>query len=114
MINTKDSEMAQPKICHQLHLIQEKIEFNQFKHLLKRMATKQDSILFLNDSLFMLLENDFHSNEFFSLTKDFEVLCIDEQINARGISKLVADQSKFISYQEFVRTCQLATKVVSW
>ena len=109
MTNSQMIETSQ-----QLHLIQNQFSFDLFTLQIERLVSSKDTLLFLNDSVFMLLENDFRSNKFTAITKNIEILCIDEQTNARGISELVSNNIKLINYQDFVRISQSATKVVSW
>ena len=104
--------MSQSQV--QLHLIQNQLSFAAFEQQFLRVVADGDSLLFLNDSVFVLLQEDFNSDRFTELCAQLSVFIIDEHIEARGISTLISSHIKTISYQEFVEQCQKATKVVSW
>ena len=99
---------------NQLHLIQSPITFQAFESRYALCVDVNDSILFLNDSLFSLAGSEFHSDNFISLMANTPCLCLDEQLDARAIGELVAQKIKPINYPEFVKLSQQASKIVSW
>ena len=98
----------------QLHLIQSPIDFQNFEQRCEQCVDKNDSILFLNDSLFSLTTKAFNSSSFHKLTADNSVYCIREQIQARAISDLLSGSINATDYNNFVNMSQKAQKIVSW
>ena len=98
----------------QLHLIQSPITFQTFKKRYALCVDASDSILFLNDSLFSLTHNEFHSDEFTELLTNTSYLYLNEQVEARAIYKLMHKAIKPIGYLEFVKLSQESSKIVSW
>ncbi|MCF6193647.1 MAG: sulfurtransferase complex subunit TusB [Kangiellaceae bacterium] len=98
----------------QLHLIQSPIDFQDFEQRYEQCVNNEDSILFLNDSLFSLTTKAFNSSSFHKLAADNSIYCIHEQIQARSISDLVSKTITAIDYKKFVYMSQKAQKVVSW
>ena len=98
----------------QLHLIQSPINFRAFKKRYALCVEKNDSILFLNDSLFSLTLNEFHSGEFTELLTNTSYLYLNEQVEARAICKLIHKAIKPIDYPEFIKLSQESSKIVSW
>jgi len=97
----------------QLHLIQNRLSFAEFDLQYNRLINQGDPVLFLNDSIYSLLEKDFLSQEFKRLTTTTEIYLIEEQVIARNISELCAG-FKLIDYADFVELSINASKVVSW
>ncbi len=98
---------------NQCHLIQNEMSLNSFKENLSRLTSQGDSLLFLNDGLFMLIKKDFKNDEFKQLTHHLSLNAIDEQIESRAISKLMGSINE-INFSEFVALTQNCKKVISW
>ena len=105
--------MSQSQSDSQLHLIQNNLSITTLERLLLRLAADGDSLLFLNDSVFVLLQAEFNSEKFYQLTRKLEVFAIDEQLKARNINEF-ADNVKVISFGDFVEKSQNSSKIVSW
>jgi len=97
----------------QLHLIQNQLSFSDFNQQFVRLVSEDDSLLFLNDSVYSLLKNEFSTNQFETLAAKISICLIDEHINARNISALCND-FRIIDYPEFVGLSLKASKVLSW
>jgi sulfur relay protein TusB/DsrH len=105
--------MPQSSSNSQLHLIQNKLDLTTFESQLLRLATDGDSILFLNDSVYVLLLAEFNSEKFYQLTHRLKILAIDEQMQARNIAGITSN-IKAISYSDFVEESQNCKKIISW
>ncbi len=97
----------------QLHLIQNKLSFATFERLLLRFAADGDSLLFLNDSVFVLFLTEFQSEKFHQLINKISVYAINEHLQARNITRFT-DKLKTINYADFVVKSQNCSKIVSW
>jgi len=97
----------------QLHLIQQKLSFKEFTDQFSRFASAGDQILFLNDSLYCLIEDQFNSRDFSRLSSEVNIFIIKEQAEARNICDFPED-IKQIDYSNFVDMSLKANKVVSW
>ena len=98
----------------QLHLIQAQLSSKEFEQQYQRCVSDKDSILFLNDSVFMLTEKNFNSDKFRQLIKQVSIKALTEHLRARNIVSHVADYVEEIDYPTFVTLSQQANKVVSW
>ncbi len=97
-----------------LHLIQTPTEFDKFIANFKRISNDGDSLLFLGDSLFQLLRNDFVNDEFSKLTENTHLIALADDLAARGITEHLKNRISSISYAQFVTLAIQAKKVVSW
>ena len=97
----------------QLHLIQNQLDLTSFKSQLLRLTSDGDSLLFLNDSVFVLLQAAFNSEKYYQLTRKLEVFAIDEHLQARNITSST-DNVKVINFAGFVEKSQNCNKIVSW
>lgn len=97
----------------QLHLIQNKLSLATFEGFLLRLATDGDSLLFLNDSVFVLLLAEFQSEKFHQLTGKVSIYALDEHLQARNITAFT-DRLKTIDFTDFVEKSQNCSKIVSW
>ena len=98
----------------QLHLIQSPILFQEFEQRFKFCVAQEDSILFLNDSLFSLTTKDFNSEYFHECIINNSIWCIEEQLNARAIADSISNKIALTDYSNFVNMSQQADKIVSW
>ena len=105
--------MAQSQINSQLHLIQTKLCLATFEQQCLRFVSDGDNLLFLNDSVFVLLQKEFNSDAFLRMTRNVALYAIDEQLQARNITRFNSP-IKPISFQGFVEKSQNASKVISW
>jgi len=105
--------MSQSLSNSQLHLIQNKLSLEAFECLLLRFAADGDSLLFLNDSVFVLLLAEFQSKKFYQLTSKVTIYAIDEQLQARNITAFT-DKVKTIDFADFIEKSQNCSKIVSW
>jgi len=97
----------------QLHLIQQKLSLEEFKDQFSRFVSAGDHILFLNDSLYCLIETQFNSPDFSRLSSGVSISVIEEQTAARNICDFSSNINQ-IDYPNFVKKSLKATKVVSW
>ena len=105
--------MSQSQSDSQLHLIQNKLGLADFESQLLRLSSDGDSLLFLNDSVFVLLLAEFNSERFYQLTRKLAILAIDEQLQARNITANT-DNVKAISFADFIEKSQNSAKIISW
>ena len=99
----------------QLHLIQNRIGTDDFLREIRRLTTKGDTLLFLNDSLFSLHTLACDISELEHCVKDLDLVVIDEQFNSRRLSKLITNlKLELIEYPAFVELSCRSSKIVSW
>ena len=105
--------MTESQSNSQLHLIQTSLSLAAFEQQCLRFVSDGDSLLFLNDSVFVLLQQEFNSDTFERLTRNVAICAIDEQLQARNITRFTTN-IKTISFVDFVKKSQNCAKVVSW
>lgn len=105
--------MSKSHSNYQLHLIQDKLTLATFERTLQRLVADGDELLFLNDSVFVLLLADFSSEKFCELTSKVSVNAIDEHLQARNIAD-ITDKLNVISFTDFIEKSQNCCKIVSW
>jgi len=99
----------------QLHLIQKKIGTDDFLREIRRLTTKGDTLLFLNDSLFSLHTLACDISKLEHSVKGLDLVAIDEQFNSRGLAKLTTNlKLDVIDYPAFVELSCRSSKIVSW
>jgi len=113
MSNNKIEAYKTNGIASQLHLIQNSLNLIEFKKHLNRFTQKGDSLLFLNDSVYMLLSNEFNHDDLINLMKETFILVLNEHCEARAIKSL-PNNIQTISYTEFVNLSIHAKKIISW
>ena len=90
-----------------LHIINKIEEFN---NLLLKTIAKEDSVLLIEDALFMLQShNDFIKR----LAKKHQVYGIKQDAEARAVATIAADIS-MIDYDQFVSLTEEHSKILSW
>ncbi len=106
--------MSNSPVKPQLHLIQNTLSLASFERQFMRLVDEGDSLLFLNDSVFELLQQEYNTDTFVQFTRKASIFVIDEQVHARGIFELPNKNIKITRYPQFVELCQNAAKIVSW
>ena len=98
-----------------LHLIESAISQDTLSSQLKRMATENDALLFLNDSLYSLQALTLEQQQLVSIIGSRLIYALDEQIQSRGLD-LLSDNKlvNLIDYATFVNLSAESTNVVSW
>ena len=91
-----------------LHIIN---KINKSNDLLLKTITKEDSILLIEDALFMLQS---HNELIKQLATQYKIYGIKQDAEVRAVENLTSTHVNLIDYTEFVTLTEEHSKMLSW
>jgi tRNA 2-thiouridine synthesizing protein B len=95
-----------------LHTINKTSQHTALYQNMLSAVSSEDTILLIEDGVYSALEA--HSKLFHSLSSDIEVLALEADVNARGLTDKLSKRVQIVNDDKFVELSCQNGKVISW